>query len=72
MKLELVIDTIRQDIKSTILMHILRFDISFHEKAKKKKILFSVIFCSTSHFSPQTPKCPNRQSANMAHFEAYL
>ena len=32
MELELVIDTIRNDIKRTIEMHILIFDISFQEK----------------------------------------
>ena len=43
MELELVIGTIRKGIKSTILMHILIFDIDFQEKVKNY-FLFSVIF----------------------------
>ena len=43
MELGLVIGTIRKGIKSTILMHILIFDISFQEKVKNY-FLYSVIF----------------------------
>ena len=43
MELELVIGTIRKDINSTILMHILIFDIGFLEKIKNY-FLFSAIF----------------------------
>ena len=43
MELELVIGTIRKGIKSTILIHILIFDIGFQEKVKNY-FLFSAIF----------------------------
>ena len=43
MELELVIGTIRKGIKSTILMHILIFDMDFQGKVKNY-FLFSAIF----------------------------
>ena len=43
MELELVFGTIRKDMKSTIQMHILIFDIGFQEKVRNY-FLFSVIF----------------------------
>ena len=43
MEFRLVIGTIKKGIKSTILMHILIFNISFQEKVKIY-FLFSVIF----------------------------
>ena len=46
-------------------MHILIFDISFHETGKNY-FLFSVIFVSFFTFYSKNSKRPNRQSANMA------
>ena len=47
------------------------FDISFQEKVKHY-FLFSVIFAKFLTFYPKTSKGPNSQSANIAHFEAFL
>ena len=52
-------------------MHILMFDITFQEKVQNY-FLFSGIFAKFLTFCPQTPKGPNSQSDNMAHFEAFL
>ena len=68
MELELVIGTIRKGIKSTILMHILIFDIGFQEKVKN---YFQRFLHNFFTFYPKNPKCPNRQSANMSHFVAF-
>ena len=70
MELELVIGTIRKGIKSTIGMHILIFDIGFHEKVKIISY-FQRFLHYFFTFYPKSPKRPNRQSANMAHFVAF-
>ena len=51
-------------------MHILIFDIGFHEKVKKNSY-FQRFLYNFFTFYLKNPKRPNRQSANMAHFVAF-
>ena len=71
-KLELVIGTIWKGIKSTILMHILIFDISFIRIKLRIISYFRWFLAYFLTFYPPNPKRLNDQSANMAHFVAFF
>ena len=63
MKLEFVYNTIRKDIKSSILMHTLIFDISFLEKLETVSY-FKWFLQNISRFTQTLPNAPTARVLN--------